>query len=186
MEGLGIQGQVKEFSKQLSTYMKAYTKGSAETLLHNNGQDKSFETWRSLADKGRSTRPENVLQLRLRVLTPSRVSKYSELEAAISAWDKARSYFEQLRPKEALNPELEKVCLMKICPLELAKHIQKEAKRYDLPEQVREEISDWIARDDKNRSGGLLAELGLKSGDHEDPDDEGLDEEAQEEIRKTV
>ena len=99
MEGLGIQGQVKEFPKQLYTYIKAYTKGSAETLLLNNGLDKSFETWRSLADKGRSTRAENVLQLRLRVLTPSRVSKYSELEAAISAWDKERSYFEQLRPK---------------------------------------------------------------------------------------
>ena len=185
-EGLGIQGQAKEFAKQLYTYIKAYTKGSAETLLLNNGLSKSFETWRSLADKGRSTREENVVQLRLRVLTPSRVSKYSELEAAISAWDKERIYFEQLRPKEVLGPELEKVCLMKICPLELAKHIQREAKRFVLPEQVREEISDWIARDDKHRSGGLLAELGLKTGEQDGQEEEGHDEETQEEIRKTV
>ena len=52
MESLDVKGQVKEFSKQLYTYMKAYTKSSAETLLVNNGQSKSFETWRSLADKG--------------------------------------------------------------------------------------------------------------------------------------
>ena len=102
------------------------------------------------------------MQLRLRVLTPSRVAKYSDLEVAITAWDKERVYFEQLRPKEALGPELEKVCLMKICPLELAKYLQKEAKRFELPEQLREEISDWIARDDRNRAGGLLAGLDLK------------------------
>ena len=130
---MGIQGQVKEFVKQLYTYIKAYTKGSAENLLSTNGQDRSFETWRSLAEKGKSTRPENILQLRLRVLTPIRVTKYSELETAISARDKERVYFEQLRPKEALGPEVEKVCLIKMCPIELAKHLQKVAKRYDLP-----------------------------------------------------
>ena len=142
MASLDISGQIKEFSKQLYTYMKAYTKGSAENLLVSNGQAKAFETWRLLADKGRSTRPENVMQLRLRVLTPSRASKYSDLEMAVSAWDKEKVYFEQLCPSEALGPELERVCLIKLCPLELAKHLQKEAKKFERPEQVREEMSE--------------------------------------------
>ena len=51
---------------------------------------------------------------------------------------------------------------------------------------MRAEISDWIARDDKNRSGGLLAGLDLRQDGQ--PEEEGTehDEEAQEEIRRTV
>ena len=118
-------------------------------------------------------------------MTPSRAAKYADLETAISAWDKEKAYFEQLCPTDALGPELERVCLIKICPLELAKHLQKEAKRFEKPEQVREEISDWVARDDRNRAGGLLAGLDAKV---EEPvaEEEEVDEEYQDEVRQTV
>ena len=116
---LHIAGQMANFKAQLYTYVEAYTTGAAQSLLIANGAGKAMETWRILADKGRSTREENVLQLRLRVVGPSRAQKLSELEAHIAAWDKERAYFEQLKPTESLTPELEKVCLSKMCPVEL-------------------------------------------------------------------
>ena len=185
-----MQGQMSEFTAQLYIYIyiyifiyiKAYTHSAAEALLVANGPEKSMETWRSLADKGRSTRPENVLQLPLRVLGPSRATKLSELETHIAAWDKEKQYFQQLQPSEVIGPELEKVCLIRMCPAELAKHLAREIKSLQQPEQIRAEISDWIARDDKNRTGGLLANLedsaiNESEGWPEDGEHEGMQDE---------
>ena len=105
----GVTDHLDAFQKQLYQYFELFTAGDAHKMVLANKSEKSFETWRSFADKGRSTRPENILQLRLGVLTPSRVGKYTDLETAISAWDKEKAYFEQLCPSEALGPELERV-----------------------------------------------------------------------------
>ena len=110
---------------QLYTYLQAFSTGSAHSLLLANGKKKALETWRSLADKGMSTRAENVLQMRLRLLTPTRATKLAELETHIAAWDKERAYFQLLKPEENISDELEKACLIKMCPMDLAKHLQK-------------------------------------------------------------
>ena len=68
-------------------------------------------------------------------------------------------YFQLIKPEETISDEMKKICLIRMCPLELAKHLQKDAKNQVKPEEVRAEISDWIARDNKHRAGGLLARL---------------------------
>ena len=89
-----------------------------------------------------------MLQLKLRVLGPTRATKLLELETHIAAWDKERAYFQQLQPDQVIKAELEKVCLIRMCSPELAKHLQREIKNLPQPEHIRSEISDWIARDD--------------------------------------
>ncbi len=76
-----------------------------------------------------------------------------------------------------------------MCPIDLAKHLQKEIKNLEKPDQMRTEISDWIARDDKNRSGGLLASLKEWSEDYaqeEAEEDPWQEEELQEELKNSL
>ena len=63
----------------------------------------------------------------------------------------------------------------------------KEMKNFPKPEQIREEISTWVDRDDKHRSGGLLANLEDLMGRDlgEAPEEEG-EEEQYEELKQTL
>ena len=74
-----------------------------------------------------------------------------------------------------------------MCPPELAKHLSKEIKNLPQPEHIRSEISDWIARDDKNRTGGLLASLeDMYTQDDEWSVEEGQDDRLEDELKQSL
>ena len=67
----GLAGQLIPLKTQLYAYLQSYTKGSVTDLVTAGQEDRVFEVFRQIADKGRSRRPEHVLELRNKVFHPT-------------------------------------------------------------------------------------------------------------------
>ena len=77
-------------------------------LVTAGQEDRVFEVFRQIADKGRSRRPEHVLELRNRVFhpTPNQLAgfKMAEVESKIALWESDRRYFYQIK-KETVSED---------------------------------------------------------------------------------
>ena len=71
--------------------------------------------------------------------------KLADIEGFIAKWDYNKTYLKQLTQEELSEPT-EKLLLTKMCPDDLSKYLTKEASRFSTSEQIRTEISDWVAR----------------------------------------
>ena len=112
-------------------------------------EDKVFEVFRQIADKGRSRRPEHVLELRSKVFHPTQSSpsgyKLAEVESKLALWEADRRYFYQLT-KEVVTEDMAILIAIKRTSGELREHLSKEIEKYNTLEKVRSEISNWVAR----------------------------------------
>ena len=125
----GLPGQLLSLKTQLYAYLQSYTKGSVVDLVSAGQEDRVFETYRQIADKGRSRRPEHVLELRNRVFQPTQNHpagyKHAEVESKLAQWEADKRYFYQLT-KEQISEDT--VCLIAIKHTsgDLREHLIKE------------------------------------------------------------
>jgi hypothetical protein len=153
-----------EFSKQLYLYLDAFTDGPANVSVTTAGATMVYETYRRLAEKGRSRRPEHVLRLHTEVLQPAQVGQIKDLEASISTWEHNVEYFHRVNPQKIkITDEEMRLILTAMAPKELQDHLLKECDKFRDYEMVKSECMDWIHRltAPKNLSGALhsLAEM---------------------------
>ena len=158
-EKLGYSEEVTAvFQEQLHTYLDTFTDGQAAAAVLAVGPEGAFELWRRFADRGRSRRPEHVLNLHAEILRPAPATKYSELEGTINTWEYNVAYWERINPDgEKMATKQRELLLISICPKDLAEYLTKEIRRFKDYEELKIEISDWIARavNPKGASGAL-------------------------------
>ena len=63
------------FQDQLHLYLDTFTDGQAAAAVLAVGPEGAFELWRRFADRGRSRRPEHVLNLHAEILRPAPATK---------------------------------------------------------------------------------------------------------------
>ena len=68
-----------DFTKQLYLYLDTFTDGPANIAVTTAGVNAAYESYRKLAEKGRSRRPEHVLRLHTEVLQPANVAHIKDL-----------------------------------------------------------------------------------------------------------
>jgi hypothetical protein len=165
---------MEHFQKQLYQYLELLTAGDAHKMVLANNANKSFETWRSFKNKGRSRRPEHVHQLRKAVRHPSGTQKLSEIEGMIAMWEANSEHFEKVAD-ETIQEGDKVFIVMEMCPKDLKEHLEKELKTLkgaapgDTFTAVKLEIHEWVARHGgvKVAVGGLaeVAEVGDEDGE---------------------
>ena len=166
----GLAGQLLSLKTQLYAYLQSYTKGSVTDLVTAGQEERVFEVFRQIADKGRSRRPEHVLELRNRVFHPTQAHpqgfKLTEVEGKLAQWESDRRYFYQVT-KEKVSEDVANLIAIKHCSGDLREHLTKEIEKYDTLHKIKAEISNWVAR--KARSAGTLSMVAPTGGN----DDEG-------------
>ena len=70
----GISTYIGEFRRQLYTYLCTFTEGASATTISAVGATGAFESYRRIADAGRSRRPEHVLKLNAEVIQPGQAT----------------------------------------------------------------------------------------------------------------
>ena len=161
-----IDEYLTEFQKLLYQYLDIYTKGDAKKIVAANAANKSFESWRYFADKGRSRRPEHVYHLRKAVHNPKAATKLADVEGSIATWEANREHFERVAAPDVVSEGDAVMILMHLCPKELKEHLEKEQKNMkssiagEYYNNVKMEIFEWVARvEGPTLPHGALAEI---------------------------
>ena len=92
----GISTYIGEFRGQLYTYLCTFTEGAPATTISAVGATGAFESYRRIADAGRSRRPEHVLKLNAGVIQPGQATDIKILENHIITWEHNVHYFHQI------------------------------------------------------------------------------------------
>ena len=143
----GITEYIGEFRSQLYTYLTNYTTGAPAISLSAAGTKGAFETYRRLADAGRSRRPDHLLKLNCEVLQPGQVSDYKHLETAIATWEHNIAYFHDVAPTSShLSEDQRRLILISMTPKDLKEHLTKETGKFEGYDRIRAEIFEWVHR----------------------------------------
>jgi hypothetical protein len=108
-----------EFMKQLFNYLKAFTGGDANRMIIAGGRDGVYESYRLMAEQGRSRRPEHVMVLRNKVNNPVKPAGLAGLVSAITDWEKDLAYLMRIKAEYHMDAEDKRLILINMCPKEL-------------------------------------------------------------------
>jgi hypothetical protein len=165
---LDIEGHLNDFKKQLYFYMTTFTEGAPLLTITSAGYEAIMESYRRIADTGRSRRPEHILRLNTEVLQPPNAKDLKELDSKITTWEYNITYFHRVAPANSHISEAQRrLILINMTPRELCEYLTRESRKFETYEHVRTEIYDWIHRatNPKTMSGALNQ---LKDDDGED------------------
>ena len=125
-EAADVQDHHEDFTKQLYLYLDTFTDGPANIAVTTAGVTMAYESYRRIAEKGRSRRPEHVLRLHTEVLQPAHVANIKDLEAAITMWEHNVEYFHRVNPQKIkITDEEMRLILTAMAPNELQEHLLK-------------------------------------------------------------
>ena len=111
---------MKTFQAQLHDYLDNFTSGSAASAVLACPPDEALDMRRRFADRGRSRRPEHIMNLHSEILKPAAASKLSELDGAIATWEYHVRYWEMINPDEERLPKKQKeLLLISLCSKDL-------------------------------------------------------------------
>ena len=108
-----------EFMKQLFNYLKAFAGGEANRMIIAGGRDGVYESYRLMAEQGRSRRPEHVMVLRNKVNNPVKPAGLAGLVSAITDWEKDLAYLMRIKAEYHMDAEDKRLILINMCPKEL-------------------------------------------------------------------
>ena len=180
----GVSMYKETFRLQLYTYLCTYTEGAPATTISAVGAKGAFESYRRLADAGRSRRPEHLLKLNVEVLQPGQTTNIKDIENNITLWEHNVHYFHTVAPISShLSDEQRRLILITMILKDLQDHLTKDSMKYDTYEAVRAEIMEWVHRftAPKALSGALYGSLNVVE---ETPHEE--DYEAEPEVEEIV
>ncbi len=113
------------FQQQLYEYLKSYTTGEPLSMVLANGVTKALESWRRMADQGRSARERPMRDERRALYHPKQVG-LSDVIEAISSWEKKLAEYQRVKTKDIMSDEDKIMCLEDICPEVLQRHLSEQ------------------------------------------------------------
>ncbi len=113
------------FQQQLYEYLKSYTTGEPLSMVLANGVTKALESWRRMADQGRSAR-ERPMRDERRALYHPKQAGLSDVIEAISSWEKKLAEYQRIKTKDIMSDEDKIMCLEDICPEVLQRHLSEQ------------------------------------------------------------
>jgi hypothetical protein len=133
------------------TYLKTYTNSSAQKDVLTGGRERIFEIYRKLCDRCRSRRAENLIDIRNFAGQPRKAVPLGQLQDAISSWEREKRYCFKICPDWRIEPEDERIMLIKMCPADLEKHLKRDDHRWPSYDEVLAEIHEHLARERPQR-----------------------------------
>ena len=138
---------------QFKAYFQNYTSGSAKVVAEACGERKALDAWRQLADRGHSGRPLHVNKLRVKANSPKTLIPAKAREAAIALWKMDVQLYTHASGDEFIETN-RRIFFERMCPEKLQDHLDAQGPRFATYDDVRLEISDWLARENARNKGG--------------------------------
>ena len=160
------------FQQQLYEYLKTYTTGEPLAMVLANGVTRSLETWRRLADQGRSARDRPMRDERRALYHPKQANLEGVVEA-ISAWEKKLAEYNRVKKDDVMTDEDKIMCIEDMCPEVLQRHLSEQHAhgRISTYNQYKTAIDEFFYNERRwgKRAAGLKHVEPAEHADHQCP-----------------
>ena len=162
------------FKEQLNDYLEMYTKGVVKSLVEACGDARSLDAWRQMADKGHSLRQKHQNALRRKAYFPKVIINVKEVEKSVALWETDVELFTNASG-EKFPDENREMLIVDMCPETLRKHLKEKGSQLKNYEDIKIEISDWLADPDNKARVNRAAAIEAKGDEDIDVDEDFWD-----------
>ncbi len=130
-------------ARELYVYLMHHLLGEPR-IIAKGANGNGIEAWRKLKmryDPVSETSQVNVL---LQVLQPTRARNVKETLSCIEKWEEGMRRQQTITGAEPLTDGTKRALLIKMCPAEMARHLQLNARHLDTYEKMRWEVVNYI------------------------------------------